>query len=190
MTPCEVEEYKALRATIRERGSLRIVAFLAAIVAWAATTIATATLWPLPVATLVPLVVLVAAFETTVALHVAVERIGRYLQVFYDEGPSTREWERTAMAYGRAFPGGGPHPLFPIPFCLATLLNFAPILLADPVRIELVVVGGVHLVFIARIAAAHRAAGRQRAIDLERFERLKQAVEAAEVRSERRIEAG
>jgi hypothetical protein len=172
MTPREAEEYKALRATIRERGSLRVVLFIVAVIAWAAATIATAALAALPVATLLPLFVLAAGFESVFAVHTGVERVGRYLQVFYDdEGP--REWERITMAYGRAFAGGGPDALFSIHFYLATLLNFVPVLLAEPVRLEVAVVGTVHLFFIGRVLAAHRASGRQRALDLERFEKLK-----------------
>ena len=171
MTPREAEEYSALRATIRERGSLRFVIFLVGIVAWAAATIATAALAALPIASLLPLLVLASAFEAVFALHTGVERVGRYLQVFYeDEG--AREWERTAMAYGRAHPGG-PDALFSVYFLLAVLLNFVPVLLAEPVRLEVSVVGAVHLVFAGRVFAARRAAGRQRAIDLERFQQLK-----------------
>jgi hypothetical protein len=172
MTPREIEEYRALRATIRERGSLRVILFLAGIAAWAAATIATAALAALPVATLLPLLVLASCFESLFVVHTAVERVGRYLQVFYDEEGS-REWERTAMAYGRSFPGG-PDALFSVYFYLATLLNFVPVLLADPVRLEVLVVGSIHLLFVGRVVLAHRAAGRQRAVDLERFQRLKQ----------------
>ena len=106
MTPREVEEYSALRATIRERGSLRVVLFMIAVIAWAAATIATASLAALPVATLLPLFVLAAGFESVFAVHTGVERVGRYLQVFYDD-EGAREWERTTMAYGRAFAGSG-----------------------------------------------------------------------------------
>jgi hypothetical protein len=56
---------------------------------------------------------------------------------------------------------------------LATVLNFVPVLLAEPVRIEVIVVGTAHLLLIGRILAARRAASRQRAADLERFQQLK-----------------
>jgi len=173
VTPREIEEYRALRATIRERGSLRIVLFLVGVIAWAAATIATAALAALPIATLLPLLVLASAFEALYAVHTGVERIGRYLQVFYsDEG--TREWERTTMAYGRDFRAGGPDALFSTYFYFATILNFVPVLLAEPVRLEVSVVGGVHLLFMVRVFAAHRTSGHQRTLDLERFQRLKQ----------------
>jgi hypothetical protein len=171
MTPREIEEYRALRATIRERGSLRIVLFIATMIAWSAATIATAALAALPVATMLPLFLLAVGLEALLALHTGVERVGRYLQVFYD-AEGTREWERTSMAYGRANPGG-PDPLFAIFFYIATLLNFVPVLVADPVRLELEVVGAAHVLFLIRIAVARHMAGRQRAVDLARFQRLR-----------------
>ena len=176
MTPREIEEYSALRATIRQRGSLRVGLFYGALVAWAAATIATAALAALPVATLLPLLLLAAGFEVVFSLHTGVERIGRYLQVFYDESDSShpeREWERTAMAYGRAYPGGT-DPLFAPYFLIATALNFVPVLLAEPVQLEVTVVGLVHVLLVARILVARHQAAGQRAADLERFQRLKQ----------------
>src|SRR5947208_9263461 len=77
MTPRELEEYSALRATIRERGTARVWVFLAGLALWAALTIATAALVSLPVAALLPLLTLAATFEMVFALHTAVERIGR-----------------------------------------------------------------------------------------------------------------
>ena len=169
MTPHDAEEYRALRATIRERGTTRVWVFIAGIAAWAALVIATAALAALPVATLLPLLVLDAVFEAVLALHVGVERIGRYVQVFFEE---TSGWEHAAMAYGRTF-GGGSDPLFTFVFAGAAVLNFVPVLIAEPVAIELVVIGLAHALFVARIALARRYAGRQRALDLERFKRLK-----------------
>ncbi len=63
----------------------------------------------------------------------------------------------------------GSDPLFSPYFFLATVLNFVPVLLAEPVRLEVSVVGAVHLIFVGRVIAARRASGRQRALDLERF---------------------
>ena len=87
MTVREQDEYSALRATIRERGTARVYVFTAGVAAWAAAAIATAALASTPVAALLPLLVLAAAFEGVFALHVGVERIGRYLQVFYETNP-------------------------------------------------------------------------------------------------------
>lgn len=175
MTPRELEEFQALRATIRERGTQRIYVFLAVMIAWAAGTIATAALAALPVATLLPLLLLASGFEAIFQLHTGVERVGRYLQVFYSDpeaSDSGRDWERVVMTYGQAHRGGS-DPLFTLYFALATLLNFVPVILAEPVRIEVIVVGTIHLLFVARLVTAKRAASRQRATDLSRFEHIK-----------------
>ena len=86
MTPRELEEYRTLRDTIRQRGTARVWVFLAGFGMWAALTVATAALAALPVATLLPLLILAAAFEAVFSLHVGVERIGRYVQVFFEAG--------------------------------------------------------------------------------------------------------
>jgi hypothetical protein len=172
MTARELEEYSALRATIRERGTARVWVFLAGLALWAASTIATAALVSLPVAVLLPLLALAATFEVVFALHTGVERIGRYLQVFF-EGPGERNWEHTAMAFGRMFPGRGSDPLFTAYFASATVLNLMPAALARPVAIEWVVVGLPHVLFIAYLWRGRQRSAVQRAVDLERFERLK-----------------
>src|SRR3954451_18471647 len=112
LTPREKEEYRALRAAIAARGATRVWLFLAVMVAWAAATIATAALAALPVATLLPLLVLAAGFEAVFSVHTGVERVGRYLQVFYAPEEIERDWVRTVMASSRAYPGASADPLF------------------------------------------------------------------------------
>ena len=84
MTPRALEEFKALRDTVRSRGTARVWVFLAGLVGWGALTIATASLAALPVATFLPLLILAITFEAVFSLHVGVERIGRYIQVFLE----------------------------------------------------------------------------------------------------------
>jgi len=206
MTARDQDEYIALRATIRERGTARVCVFAGGIAAWAALSIATAALAPTPVAVLCPLLVLAAVFEAVFALHVGVERIGRYLQVFH-EGPngsggsepsgvsegsgssadaraagsrapldaSARGagWEHAAMAFGRPKGAASVDPLFTVIFFLAALFNLVPALILEPLRVELVFVGGAHALFALRLLVARHAASTQRAIDLERFQQLK-----------------
>ena len=167
MTPGEQEEYKALRATIRERGTSRVWLALCGFVAWAALLVATAALSQPPVACIVPLLVLAAAFECVFAVHVGVERIGRYLQVFYED-----RWEQTAMAFGRPPGAVGLDPLFSIPFALAVLINMMPALIQGPTPQEIVFVGGAHALLLLRIVVARAAAGKQREVDLKRFAEL------------------
>jgi len=178
MTAREHDEYNALRATIRERGTARVRIFVAGIVAWAAATIATAALASSPIASLLPLLLLACMFEAIFALHVGVERIGRYLQVFYeappsDDGNGLPRWEHAAMAFGKPAGAVTLDALFTVPFLLAALFNIAPALLLNPIRAELIFVGGAHLLFALRLVVARAAASRQRAIDLERFQRMK-----------------
>jgi hypothetical protein len=179
VTPREQEEYTALRATIRERGTARVWIFVVATLGWAALAIATAVLAPTPVATLVPLIVIAAAFEAVYALHVGVERIGRYIQVVYEgsdpsEGadPSSPGWEHAAMQFGAPKGAATVDPLFAVPFALASVLNLVPATLLNPTREEIVFVTAAHALFLLRLVRARALAKAQRAIDLARFEQL------------------
>lgn len=186
MTPREVEEYRALRATIRERGTTRPWLQLAGFLSWAALLLATAALVALPLAALLPLLILAITFEAAFALHSGVERIGRYIQVFFEGDGVEPGWEQRIMTYSRAAPASAAAPLLAAYFCLATLANFIPAILVDPLPIEWGVVGLAHLLFIWRVAAARHQAAGQRVRDLERFRALKhEELGGAEAGSER-----
>jgi hypothetical protein len=173
MTWREEEEYSALRATIRERGTARVWVFATGIAAWAAVTIATAALASTPIATLLPLLVLAAVFEAVFVLHVGVERVGRYIQVFYETEEAHPRWEHTAMAFGQPKGAATTDALFSIPFLLAGLFNAAPATITQPTVAELVFIGGAHALFVLRLLVARGVATKQRAIDLERFQQIK-----------------
>src|SRR5919206_3462698 len=104
---------------------------------WAGVAIATTASVALPIAALVPLLVLAAGFEAIYALHVNVERIGRYVQVFHEPDGG---WEHVAMAFGQRFPGKGPDALFSGIFLIAAALNYLPVALGGTTP-ELVVAG-------------------------------------------------
>jgi hypothetical protein len=181
-----IEEYRALRATIRQRGSIRFVLTAVTFSVWGAALLTVLALSTLPFAGLVPLVILAAGFETIFALHVGVERIGRYIQVHYEQtddelaSTSGAHWEHTAMRF--AAPGGGTHALVPLLFVVAGLLNLAlgTLLTLDvgegaivPLPfVETLPYVGVHALFVARVFIATRYAAGQRARDLREFERL------------------
>ena len=171
MTARDQEEYTALRSTIRERGTTRVWIFVVGMAAWAAVLVATVALAAPPAGMLIPLVVLASTFEA-VALHVGVERIGRYIQVFYEE-EGTPGWETVAMTFGRPAGGVRTDALFSVPFGLAAAMNIVPGLLVGPTREELIFLAGAHALFLLRLVAARAGAGRQRAIDLERFRNMK-----------------
>jgi hypothetical protein len=162
-------EYRALRDTIRQRGTVRMVLVPVTFIGWAATAGAVASVITVAISTLVPLLVLAAGFEAVFALHMNVERIGRYLQVFH-EGDGG--WEHAAMNYGRRFPGSGPDPLFARLFIFGVSANFLPaVLIGEPIEVGVIAV--VHLALVYRIRMAAAAAGRQRAEDLERYQQLR-----------------
>jgi hypothetical protein len=156
------DEYRALRATIGQRGTF---------FAWAATAVATAAVITVALSTLVPLLVLAAGFEAIYALHVNVERLGRYLQVFHEpEGG----WEHVARSFAQQFPKASPDPLFSRMFVIAVSVNYLPVALGGETT-ELVVLAVLHLLFIGRVRVCRTLAARQGALDLERFEALFQA---------------
>lgn len=171
-------EYLILRKTIAHRGALRPILALTGIGIWAACLVAVLAWLPYPVAAAIPLAVLAATFEVIRPLHFGAERIGRYIQVFYEDAgdpgrplSDTPSWERVAMSFG-AVPGVGGHPLFVPIFFLATLINYLGVVIPGPVDVELAVLSIPHLAFIAWIVAADRAMRAQRAIELARMREL------------------
>jgi hypothetical protein len=171
-------EYLVLRKTIAQRGALRPILALCGFGVWAVVLIAVLFLLPYPVASAIPLLVLAATFEAIRPLHFGAERIGRYLQVFYEEAgqpdralADTPSWERVAMSLGHV-PGVGGHPLFVPVFFLATFANYVAVIIPNPVAVELTVMAVPHLGFIAWLSAAHRAMTTQRAIELSRMREL------------------
>lgn len=170
-------EFRALRETIATRGTVRMVLLPVTIVTWAIMAGSTL-IFPtdLPIATIFPLAALIAGFEAIHALHVGVERIGRYLQVYYENGVDGPSWESTAMRLGPGLPGAGVDPLFTVVFCAATLANVISLaavenpaeLLADLVTVVLL-----HLLFLVRVIRARLAAARQRAVNLETFRAIR-----------------
>lgn len=172
-------EYLVLRQTIATRGALRPILALVGTSMWAMLLIAVLVWLPFPVAAAIPLLVLLVTFEVIRPLHFGAERIGRYLQVFYEESDQpdrplsdTPSWERVAMSFG-VVPGVGGHPLFVPLFFLATVLNYLAVLLPQPVAIEMAVMAIPHAAFMGWLVKADRAMRGQRAIELARLREMK-----------------
>jgi hypothetical protein len=136
-----------------------------------------------PVALLVPLLVLSTLFEAVFALHVGVERIGRYLEASFESGAlAGPRWEHTAHAFGRSVTdrAGRLDPLFSAAFVSAAMLNLVAVLLIVAVAgfrdagsvAEGVLYGGLHAAFVVRVVRARRFASGQRALEFEQFKRL------------------
>ena len=184
LSPIALEEYRALRATIRERGTLRLLVIAVTFFGWAALAVSVTALLVVPILGLIPLTVLAAGFEVVFATHVGVERVGRYLQVHYERPGALPVWEHAAMSLGSLGQRrSGIDPLASGLFTMAALLNLVPIALLSltdgptiggVVPLELAVYGALHLVFIGRIAYARRYADSQRQRDLALFEQTHQ----------------
>jgi hypothetical protein len=167
-------EFIALRRTIASRGTARIILLPVTLSAWSALTCTLLFVSDLPIASLFSLAILVGGFEAIHALHVGVERIGRYVQVYYESSENGPQWETTAMAIGPALPGGGVDPLFTIVFAAAALINVIPALLPAPVDVrEIGVIAALHAAFVVRLVRARGAAARQRAVELESYRAIK-----------------
>jgi hypothetical protein len=181
------DEFRALRATIQQRGTARMLVVPLVFVGWAATAVATAAVITVAVSTLVPLLILVAGFESVFALHVNVERIGRYLQVFH-EGPETG-WETVRSRFSQRFAAAAPDPLFGRLFVLATSVNFLPAALGWENVPELVVLAVLHLLFINRIRLARAFVATQREKDLASFLTLRHETEPGSIVADPESEA-
>ena len=180
MTDTAAHEFRSLRDAVAARAQLRSALTLAGIGLWAVLLVAVLVTLPYPVVAIVPLVVLVATFEVTRPLHVGAERIGRYLQVFHEEGVRPPEsplappaWEHTAMALGPAMPGAAGHPLFIPVFALAALVNTMAVLLPGPVAVEMGLLAVPHGAFLIWLSVADRAMRTQRTRELARFRELR-----------------
>lgn len=180
--PMSVAEFEALRATIASRGTLRPALFAGTMAAWAVAAILAWSPGSAMLATivsLVPLLVLAAGFEAVFHLHTGVERVGRYLQLFYerteaagDAGPGGPLWETTIMRFGREAPGRGSDPLFSLLFGAAIAVNSAPAVALPPGPGTIVSLAA-HAAALSRIILARRSARRQREADLEVFAKVR-----------------
>ena len=175
------DEYRELRATIRERGTARQFVITITVVAWAAAILSVQALFAAPVLALIPLLVLAAGFEVAYAGYAGTERIGRYLEIFHESaGHAPPQWEHVAHR-PRPVVAGGPLDALASPvFVAAGILNLLPVAMlstsdskASGVTVELIVYGLVHLAWILRVLGARRYLSRQAAKDADFFAALR-----------------
>ena len=181
-----LEEYRALRATILERGTTRFVVTTITFVSWAGLLLAANSLSVVPAIGLIPLVVLAVGFEVGFAIHFGVERIGRFLQVRYESADTLPGWEHAVMKVAASKgSSAGIDPLFAWPYCLAATLNLFVVLLMlgpgsatevpdllttdAPPPLAFWIYALLHAVLVGRILSARRLARRQRDADLKLF---------------------
>ena len=182
MTGLPEREFVALRETIRVRGTARPVAFLAGMAGWGGLLMGVLIWLPYPVVAMLPLLVLLATFEVVRTIHLAVERIGRYLQVFFEEGAGGRPptgppaWEHVAMHFGPSLPGAGGHPLYQPIFLLATIVNFLAVILPGPLTVEVTTLAIPHLALLVWVLYCDRGMRKQRTSDLARYRALRESL--------------
>ena len=177
--PLTSVEFSVLRQTIALRGTVRMALVPLTCVGWAVLTLLVVLYGGPPVASIMSLAVLVGGFEAVHALHVGAERIGRYLQVYYETIPDGPRWETAVMTVGPALPGGGIDPLFSVVFVGTTIVNMVPALVASVTPVELGVIALLHVGFVFRIVRARLAASKQRAVELESFKAMQSRERAA-----------
>ena len=184
MTEQQLHEFRSLRDAVASRGHLRVALVVAGVGVWAMVLSALVIALPYPIAAVIPLIVLLATFEAIRPLHFGAERIGRYLQVFYEEArePGAHPlvppaWERTAMALGASVPGAASHPLFVPLFAIAALVNLLAGVLAEPMPEELALLSLPHLAFLAWLVRADAAMRAQRPTELARFRELRDGLQ-------------
>ena len=170
--PLTSVEFSVLRQTIALRGTVRMALVPLTCVGWAVLTLLVVLYGGPPVASIMSLAVLVGGFEAVHALHVGAERIGRYLQVYYETIPDGPRWETAVMTVGPALPGGGIDPLFSVVCVGTTIVNMFHALVASVTPVELGVIALLHVGFVFRIVRARLAATRQRAVELESFKAM------------------
>lgn len=182
MNDYTAREFEVLRQTIRSRGGSRPLVVLGGLSAWAGVLVVVLAWLPNPLASVIPLVVLLATFEVVRTLHLGVERIGRYIQVFVEEdsggsaptgGP---KWEHTAMHFGGSVPGAGTHPYFVGVFVVAIPVNFLAVVFPGPLMVELATLAVPHLAFLVWMLYCDRGMRRQRVAELARFRALKDSL--------------
>jgi hypothetical protein len=165
-------EYRSLRETIQTRGSLRFTIAAATFFVWAALSLWCWTSSAGFIAGLVPLVVLIAGFEVVLAIHTGVERIGRYVQLTFENGgPTPPAWEHIAVAMGpRWLSPWGLDALFSVTFVAAVFFNFVLVGAAADSTRTTVLASVTHLSALVRILQARRFAAMQRKIDFAALE--------------------
>jgi hypothetical protein len=163
-----LEEFRQLRTTIRERSTARVVVSFITFVSWGALALVVRHSDESMAYGLVPLVVLVTGFELVFSLHVGVERIGRYLTVFYEASPGMPKWETAIAAFGRTVVRGQtqPHVLLASEFIVTTGINLVLAVEFDrSVLAQDIAMAVFHVAFIGRVVRAVRQSSRQRETD-------------------------
>jgi hypothetical protein len=177
--PWGLEEFRQLRATVGARSTVRVLVSLLTFVSWAGLATLVIDRGAPPRGMLLPLAILWVGFELVAGLHIGVERIGRFLQVFYEGGAATPKWETAIALFGQseAAKAASVRPLLAREFVAAALGSiglglWAPAALGSGLGppLETILVLVAHIAFVWRVLQVDRQTRGQRARDEAAFQ--------------------
>jgi hypothetical protein len=176
----QLEEFRALRASVRERAIARVLLLAMTWLGWAALATAIMLVVPAPLLLTVPLVVLLAAFEVNLGTVRSAERVSNYLRVVFEERRAVPGWETASADLARRYPASAGDPLFLWVFVAVLSANYVCVVIAIPETVDptararedsldLALVTALHLSLVLRFVLARRSLHTGRARDLERL---------------------
>jgi hypothetical protein len=176
----QLEEFRALRASVRERAIARVLLLAMTWLGWAALATAIMLVVPAPLLLTVPLVVLLAAFEVNLGTVRAAERVSSYLRVVFEERRAVPGWETASADLARRYPASRGDPLFLWVFVAVLCANYLCVVIAIPETtdpsartredlLDLALVTALHMSLVVRFLLARRALHAGRARELERL---------------------
>jgi hypothetical protein len=180
MDAIQLEEFRALRASVRERAIARVLLLGMTWLGWAALATAIMLVVPAPLLLTVPLVVLLAAFEVNLGTVRAAERVSNYLRVVFEERRGVSGWETASADLAGRHPSSVGDPLFMWVFVAVLCANYLCVVIAlpetaDPTAraredsLDLALVTALHLTLVLRFVLARRSLQAGRTRELERL---------------------
>jgi hypothetical protein len=178
--PIQLEEFRALTAMIRERTTMRALMMVIAWVGWAALALAIMLVVPAPLLLLVPLVLLLAAFEANLKMVRTTDLMTTYLRVTCEEDRGVAGWHTVSANLARRGAGTRDDSLFFWTFMAFIAASYLCVVLASGETaeatarnrqdaIDLALVTAVHLAIAVRFAIARRWLQTVRRSDRDRF---------------------
>jgi hypothetical protein len=163
----QLEEFRALRAAIRERAVARVLFLALAWVGWAAVATAIMLVLPAPPLLVLPLVLLLASFEVNLGTVRRAQRIAAYVRVVFEERRAVPGWETASADLDRRHPGAAGDPLFFWTFVAILFANYLCVIVAagettDPSThlredsLDLALVTALHAAILLRFALGRR----------------------------------
>ena len=153
--PILLEEFRALRATIRERTTARVQLVVLVWVAWAALALAIMLVVPAPLLLLVPLALLLAGFEANLRVVRGTDVMAAYLRVTFEEDRGVPAWETASARLDRRGRATRDDPLFIWIFVALVAASYLCVVLASGETAEASARNRQDVVDLALVTASH-----------------------------------